>query len=204
MRFGRHGGEAILAQRADRGFTLFEMMMAIAVLALVFTAVTVSLRGKWRVEEARRGAQRLALAWVKARSHAWREGREWIVEWDASRGMVRGMPLPISQEGEGVDERLSPGFSFEVGRGLQVFSEGVAEEEVPPVHFFANQRVTTASVVVTAPGRPRWRVRMDWDGRPVLEPAGMAPAAADGRGPPRRPVLEKRGGAGGAESPMAP
>ena len=177
-----------------RAFTLFEMMAAIAVLALVFTAVTVSLRGKWRAEEARRGAQRLALAWVKARSYAWREGREWVVVWDKERGVVRGSPATIreeagSNEESAKDSASEQGFSFDLGKGVQVLEEQ-AEGENPPVRFFANGRVTPASVVVAAPGKPRWHVWMDWDGKPFLEPAGAREEPV-GRAPSQRPILEK-------------
>ncbi|MFZ4695277.1 MAG: pilus assembly FimT family protein [Verrucomicrobiia bacterium] len=164
-----------LSPRTCAAFTLFEMMMAIAVLALVFTAVTVSLRGKWRAEEARRGAQRLALAWSKARSHAQREGRDWEVAWEAEKAKIHGFPaVQPGGEGGGVSSGEEKGrdFEFEVGRSLRLAS-GKTGVELAPARFFANGRAAPCVVVVSAPGTPSWQVRMEWDARPVIERASQ-------------------------------
>ncbi len=158
-----------------RAFTLFEIMVALSILSLIFTAVVVSLRSKWQVEQGRRGAQKVALVWLKARSYAWREGREWVVTWDARRSQLDAAPLETTENdrsvGGSVDhltKELSSGFSVGLDPKIRLLPE-FKDEELPAVHFLPNGRVLYTSLLVKGPKGDTWRVKINWDGTPTME-----------------------------------
>ncbi len=191
--FHQMGGVA--GERAPRrgAFTLFEMMMAIAVLALVFTAVTVSFRSKWQAEGARRGAQRLALAWLKARSFAWREGREWVIVWNGERAEVHAQAVEDASGAEADGGGQEPGrvdhsFTVALGPAIRLVPER-DQDALPPMRFLPNGRVCHLSLLVVGANGDAWRVRTDWDGKPVLEKVAGNAVQGTGR--------SKMGGQGG-------
>lgn len=161
-------------------------MLAVSVLGLIFTATTVSLRGKWRAEQARRGAQCVAVTWRKARSLAWREGREWVVTWDPGHAQLQAMPLAMAEQweettdddAEAADE--APAFTVDLGRDLRLVCDP-SGEELASVHFLPNGRVPHASVRVADPHGTVWRVRTDWTGAPVMEAAKAVENSGGGK-----------------------
>ena len=176
----KNGFADIRKARGRSAFTLLEVMLAIGILVLILTATTMSLSGRWQAEQGRRGAQKVMLAWQKARSYAWREGREWIVKWDEKESQLRAMPLEMAEEldfkaekkGEIQSEETtgSSTLAFHVtfDHHINLLPEE-NEEKVAVVHFLANKRVRPASVLVEGPKGDLWRIRTDWDGEPILE-----------------------------------
>ncbi len=182
--------------KRQEAFTLFEMMLAISVLALIFTAVTVSFHGKWRAEETRRGAQRFALAWLKTRSLAWREGREWTMVWDGEHSEIHAAPVESpsisgTQDGVSTDEGSPRSFSVQLGSGIGLVSEK-DQQALPTIRFFSNGRVRHVSLLVVGKKGDAWRVRSEWDGRPILEKAAeeLPRKAGDGPGNRRLPSIQ--------------
>ncbi len=162
------------ALRNCHAYTLIEMMFALVILGFIFTATVVSLRGKWQTEYARRGAQQIKMAWLKARSQAWRDGREWVVEWDAKASQFHAKAMEKPEINHGAAAEVHDAivglatFDVKIDSLLRISSE-VEENETGAVHFFPNKRVRHASLLVTGPKGDVWRVKMDWAGLPVME-----------------------------------
>jgi prepilin-type N-terminal cleavage/methylation domain-containing protein len=170
--FHRHAATTL-----REGFTLLEIMMAISVLALIFTAVTVSLQGKWEHEQGKRCAQRMMISWIKARSYDFREGREWAVTWNAQTGALHAGPYVSTEEGNHAEPSEEPtqstgpdlSFSMNLDKQVTVIPEE-DQETLPVVHFLPNGRARFASVLVKSTKGELWRVRMNWAGEPMIEP----------------------------------
>ncbi len=134
-------------------FSLLEVMLALTIMGMIFTAATVSLRGRWRTEQARRAAGRVALACAEARSHAWREGREWLVLWNARESSLLSCPASDTSP---ASARITA-----LDRSLRL--------DAPDLHFLPNGRAEPMSWIVQGPHGDAWRIRIQWDGSPVLE-----------------------------------
>ncbi len=190
-------GRRVTGAPRRAAFTLFEMMLAISVLALIFTAVVVSFHGKWRAEETRRGAQKLVLAWLKTRSLAWREGREWTMVWDGEHSKIHAAPVDSAavsgtQDGVSTDEGSLRSFSVNLGSGIGLVSEK-DQQALPTIRFFSNGRVRHVSLLVVGNKGDAWRVRSEWDGRPILEKAAddLPRKAGDGLGKSHLPSIQR-------------
>lgn len=172
-------------------FTLIEIMLAVAILALVFTAVTVSVRSKWRTEQARRCAQKIAVAWMRVRSHALKEGKEWLMIWDAKQSQLRAGPREMMEEGQIPEDSDSKIFNVELDPKIILLPDA-SDHELPEFRFLSNGRVSHMSILVQGPDHDVWRVKTDWSGTPVTE---MVSAAASGKNDKPKekklPVLER-------------
>ena len=179
-RISRDCSTDIQKAKGRNAFTLLEIMLAIGIVGLILTVVTVSFRGKWQAEQGRRGAQKVMLAWQKARSYAWREGREWVVLWDEKEFQLRAMPLEMMEELDFEGEKKGDVQSEETAGSSTLafhvmFESNINllpeenEEKVAVAHFLPNKRVRPASVLVKGPKGDLWRIKTDWDGLPIME-----------------------------------
>jgi prepilin-type N-terminal cleavage/methylation domain-containing protein len=161
--------------RSLRAFTLLELMLAVGIMGLMLAVTTVSFRSKWHAEQGRRGAQRVAVAWLKARSMAWREGREWQVAWESGGSRLHAMPVArettdvVASEDALEDGAEDPrAFTVDLGKSIRLLSDD-REGDPSTVHFLSNGRTREASVRVVDSQGTIWRVRTDWAGIPVME-----------------------------------
>jgi prepilin-type N-terminal cleavage/methylation domain-containing protein len=158
-----------------RAFTLLELMLAVGIVGLMLAVTTVSFRGKWQAEQGRRGAQRVAVAWLKARSMAWREGREWVVAWESGGSRLHAMPVIQETEDSAASEEAAEdgaedprAFTVDLDKSIRLLSDD-REGEPSVVHFLANGRAGQASVRVMDSQGAVWRVKTDWAGVPIME-----------------------------------
>jgi len=132
-----------------------------------------SLRGTWKAEHGRREAQKVTLAWMKARSYAWREGREWTMTYDSTEALLHVAPSDISTVDSDGDAETSLAFTLDLDPRVRLLSEQ-QEDELEPVRFLPNGRVQHASLLVVGAGGDAWRVKTDWSGRPLMEPSSLS------------------------------
>jgi len=168
----------------NAAFTLLEITLAVAILGLLFTAVIVSFRSSWNADQTKRGARQVELAWNRARSYAWRDGREWTVTWEDKSTELRAMPSEVftaaaaaaeSPDPEGAAPASAASSSLQFSTQLDEELSLMAESEDPGanvVQFLPNGRVRHASVLVVGPGGDAWRIRTSWSGSTVTEFAG--------------------------------
>jgi len=161
-----------LSARAG-GFTLLEILLVVGILGLIFTSMVFSLRGAWKAEHGRREAQKVTLAWMKARSYAWREGREWTMTYDSTEALLHVAPSDISTVDSDGDAETSLAFTLDLDPRVRLLSEQ-QEDELEPVRFLPNGRVQHASLLVVGAGGDAWRVKTDWSGRPLMEPSSLS------------------------------
>ncbi len=148
-------------------------MLAIILLGLLFTAVTISLRSKWQAEQSRRVAQEIVVTWMKAHSKAWRDGVEWVVTVDETNSVVSACPVPSESADSSSSQENASLISLKLDRNIRVVPED--RDEMKPVHFFPDGRATQMSVLVVGPDGNVWKVKTDWTGQPSMEHA-VAPA----------------------------
>lgn len=144
------------------GFSLLELMLAVSILLLIVTASAVSLRSRWKGDRVERAAQRAEIAVLKARSRAWREGREWRLAWNPGDSRLRVEPAASPDQG----------WSLAVDRDLRV-SDLDGGMRVAPMHFFADGRAEASAWHLSGEDGEVWTLRLDWDGTPTVERSGM-------------------------------
>ncbi len=160
---------------ASRAFTLVEVMLAVVILGLLVTAVSVSLRSKWQAEQSRRVAQQMVVTWMKTHSKAWRDGVEWVVTVDETNSVIAANPVAsteIQKDSDREGNSSSPIF-LQFDKKVIVAPEG--REELKPVHFYPDGRASQSSVLVIGPDGNAWRVKTDWTGQPSMEKAVTPP-----------------------------
>lgn len=160
--------------KLQKGFTLLEMIMALVILSLIFTATVVSLRGKWKAESAQRAARQLFVMWKKTRSRAWREGCTWTLFRDEKSLEWRATPLEVfenlseSEIANNESERTGRGFSIRLSEDIQVAPEMKVGEK-KAIYFYADGHVEGMNLLIWRDRTDVWRLRSDWSGTPVLD-----------------------------------
>ena len=163
-------------KKGRQGFSLLEVMIAIALMMLIVMAVSVPMRERWEKEQTRRSAQRIMLMWMKTQSRAFREGREWVVAWNPETSELLAMPASEFDQNSDETEKSLPvqaqetdlNFNMSIDRQVRLMGEE-KEEEIPVMRFLGNGRARFASILVAGPKKDIWRVKMDWSGRPSME-----------------------------------
>jgi Tfp pilus assembly protein FimT len=168
-------------------FTLLEIMMVVGIIILITSTVTFSVRERWAAEQARRSAQKIVLACMRAKSTAWREGREWELSIDPKASRLVATPVEVleSQNSkEVISEESEDAISTDLDPKVTIFPE--SEGELEPMRFLPNGRVRSESLIVKGPKGDSCRVSMDWVGNPILEQlTGIAGASKKAEGKKR-------------------
>ena len=138
------------ATAAQRGFTLFELLVVLVVIGLILAAAPLALRQGAPGIEARVAAGEVAALLRRARSEAILENREVAVAFDTDTGAYA---LDDSEDWHALPERVR--LEVETAR-----SE-VRDEHVAGVRFFADGSATGGRVTVAAGGR-QYHVMLDW------------------------------------------
>lgn len=88
------------------GFTLVELLATIAILAIVFAMVSPMATGWWRNQKLQEAIDDLRTDWIKARTHAMDEGRQYRFQVMPGNNRYRIAPNEIGQwpdQGSGVN-----------------------------------------------------------------------------------------------------
>lgn len=147
-------------RRAEAGFTLVELLAALAVLGLAMGLVATGLSGRWNRPSVEVLASRTASRARAARDEAIRSGRETMLWIDLAQ-------RSISTSGRGRELVIPPSIDLEV-----LASRAASSTGKPGVRFFPDGTSTGGTIRMGPVGRAH-EVRINWfTGRVLVAPPG--------------------------------